>query len=221
MDGLKPENIIKNLCDTIKPEEFEEHVTRDGNLEESLLIPIKDVINRAIEMHDEITIIAGIKGLESLFERTKELILDKYPHYVNNNMDIHRYTEISGHFKEDLTAIGLACGDKKLNLAIKSVADSLGRMGEIIASGGKSTGDLADEKFAVNLAEKLWEMDDVYKESGFEGFIDRIFKDNEREKTFGFFIEDTTSIFKERKMTDDEFNAFKQFKKHYKEDVAI
>lgn len=78
-----------------------------------------------------------------------------------------------------------------------------------------------NKKFAVNLAEKLRAMEDVYNESGFEGIIDRIFKDNEREKTFGFFIEDTTSIFKERKMPADEFKAFKQFKKHYKDDVTI
>jgi hypothetical protein len=75
-----------------------------------------------------------------------------------------------------------------------------------------------NEEFAIKLAEKLREMDKVYNENGFEGFID------ESEKTFGFketFIDGGSPKSKERKMTDDEFKAFKQFKKLYKEDVTI
>ena len=143
MEQLKPENIINNLCDIIKPEEIEDYVTKGRDIEKDPLIPIKDVINKAIAMHDEVTIIAGIRGLESLFGRTNELIFDKYHHYGNNNTESQMYGEILCHFKEDLTAIGLSCGDKKLNLAITFVARSLGRMGEIIASGGKPTGDVA------------------------------------------------------------------------------
>ncbi|KAF5416260.1 MAG: hypothetical protein C5S38_03015 [Candidatus Methanophagaceae archaeon] len=111
-------------------------------------------------MHDEVTIIAGIRGLESLFRRTNELIFDKYHHYGNNNTESHRYGEILCPFKEDLTAIGISCGDKKLNLAITFVTRSLGGMGEIIASGGKPTGDVATD-FAYDLKiidEKIGEM---------------------------------------------------------------
>ena len=67
-------------------------------------------------------------------------------------------------------------------------------------------------------------MNKVYNENGFEDFIDRIFEENEREKTFGFeetFTGGGELKSKERKMTGDEFKAFKQFKKHYKEDVTI
>jgi Predicted membrane protein len=57
-----------------------------------------------------------------------------------------------------------------------------------------------------------------------KAFIHEVLRKNETEKTFGFretFRESGKLSFKERKMTDDEFNAFKQFKKHYKEDVTI
>lgn len=159
MERLKPENIINNLCAVIGPEEIEDYVTKGRDIEKDPLIPIKDVINKAIAMHDEVTIVAGIRGLESLFKRTNELIFDKYHHYKYNSIGIYN-SEILGHFKEDLTAIGLSCGDKKLNLAITFVARSLGRMGEIIASGGKPTGDVASD-FAYDLKiidEKIGEM---------------------------------------------------------------
>ncbi|RCV65305.1 hypothetical protein C5S53_04385, partial [Methanophagales archaeon] len=81
-----------------------------------------------------------------------------------------------------------------------------------------------NEEFAIKLAEKLREMEKEYNENGFESFIDRIFEENECEKTFGFketFIDGGSPKSKERKMTNDEFKAFKQFKKHYKEDVTI
>jgi hypothetical protein len=160
MERLKPENIINNLCGIIKPEEIEDYITKGRDIEKDPLIPIKDVINKAIAMHDEVTIIAGIRGLESLFRRTNELIFDKYHHYGNNNTESHRYGEILCPFKEDLTAIGISCGDKKLNLAITFVTRSLGGMGEIIASGGKPTGDVATD-FAYDLKiidEKIGEM---------------------------------------------------------------
>lgn len=160
MAGLKPENIINNLCAVIGPEEIEDYVTKGRDIEKDPLIPIKDVINKAIAMHDEVTIIAGIRGLESLFGRTNELIFDKYHHYGNNNTESHRYGEILCHFKEDLTVIGILCSDKKLNLATTFVTRSLGRMGEIIASGGKPTGDVATD-FAYDLKiidEKIGEM---------------------------------------------------------------
>ena len=56
------------------------------------------------------------------------------------------------------------------------------------------------------------------------GSNNAIIEENESEKTFGFketFIDGGSPKSKERKMTADEFKAFKQFKKLYKKDVTI
>jgi hypothetical protein len=75
------------------------------------------------------------------------------------------------------------------------------------------------------LINDLKDIEKVYNDKKeLKAFIHEILRKNETEKTFGFtetFTEGGKLSFKERKMTDDEFKAFKLFKKQYKEDVTI